>query len=75
MGKRCYVFSGVREAFVRARCGTTRFFSVGGAESFTYLLPSRLPRGRYTYDVQAVEASGQITKLAPGVSEVVFRVA
>ena len=39
-GKHCTVFSGTKETFVRARCGATRFFSVGGAESFSYLLPA-----------------------------------
>ena len=40
-GKRCTVFNGEREAFVRARCGGARFFSVGSTESFSYLLLRR----------------------------------
>jgi hypothetical protein len=75
VGKRCWVFSGVRVRFVRARCGGSHFFSVGGSESFSYLLPSRLPRGRYTYEVQALDAAGHHSELVPGVSEVSFRVA
>ncbi len=73
-GKRCTVFSGTREAFVRARCGRRRFFSVGASESFSYLLPFSLPPGRYVYDVEAVSDSGVATTLVPGVSHVVFHV-
>lgn len=73
-GGRCLVFSGVREAFVRSRCGVARFFSVGGAESFSYLLPTALPAGHYVYDIEAIENDGQPTKLVAGVSHVVFYV-
>ncbi|HEY5287048.1 MAG TPA: hypothetical protein VIJ50_08085 [Solirubrobacteraceae bacterium] len=73
-GKHCMVFSGTKEAFVRARCGATRFFSVGAAESFNYLLPAALPPGRYVYDVEAINGAGKPTKLVPGVSHVVFYV-
>jgi hypothetical protein len=73
-GKRCTVFSGSKESFVRARCGTTRFFSVGDSESFSYLLPRALPPGRYVYDVEAINGNGAPTKLVPGVSHVVFYV-
>ena len=70
----CLTFSGTRGAFVRSRCGRVSFFSVGGSVSFSYLLPSRLPAGRYVYDIQAIEASGRPTGLVGGVSHVVFRV-
>jgi hypothetical protein len=73
-GHKCMVFSGARAAFVRARCGVARFFSIGSAESFSYLLPASLPAGRYVYDIEAVDASGHPTKLVPGVSHVVFYV-
>jgi hypothetical protein len=73
-GRRCQSFSGARAAFVRSRCGVRRFFSVGGAVSFSYLLPAPLPPGRYVYDVEAIDASGQATKLVAGVSHVVFHV-
>jgi hypothetical protein len=72
---RCFNFSGSRESFVRARkCGTASFFSVGAAESFSYLLPAQLPAGRYVYDIDAIDNTGKITKLVSGVSHVVFRV-
>jgi hypothetical protein len=73
-GKHCTVFSGIKETFVRARCGATRFFSVGDAESFSYLLPASLPPGRYVYDIEAIDGTGNPTKLVPGVSHVVFYV-
>jgi hypothetical protein len=73
-GRKCMAFSGARAAFVGARCGVARFFSIGGAESFSYLLPASLPPGRYVYDIEAVDASGHMTKLVTGVSHVVFYV-
>jgi hypothetical protein len=75
VGRHCYAFSGTRVRFVRARCGSAHFFSVGGSQSFSYLLPSRLPRGRYVYEVEALEAGGRASRLVQGVSEVSFRVA
>ena len=73
-GKRCMVFSGTKEVFVRAHCGAKHFFSVGAAESFNYLLPASLPPGRYVYDIEAIDDTGNATKLVPGVSHVVFYV-
>lgn len=72
---RCFDFSGSRESFVKTRkCGSTAFFSVGGSESFSYLLPGRLPKGNYTYDIEAINSTGQATKLVNGISHVVFQV-
>ena len=72
---RCFDFSGSRVSFVRAKkCGSASFFSVGGSESFSYLLPARLPAGRYVYEIEGVDSAGHPTKLVSGVSHVVFRV-
>jgi hypothetical protein len=71
---RCFIFSGLRGEFVRSRCGARAFFSVGGSESFSYLLPARLPAGRYIYDIEALESTGRSTTPVGGVSHVVFRV-
>ncbi len=71
---RCFAFSGSRVAFVRASCRATRFFDVADTTSFSYLLPARLPAGRYVYDIEAVDDAGHVTKLAGGVSHVVFYV-
>lgn len=75
VGRRCLNFDGRREQFVSSRkCASPRFFSVGDSESFSYLLPRRLPVGRYAFDIDAVDASGKVTPLVGGVSHVVFRV-
>jgi hypothetical protein len=71
---RCYAFSGSRGAFVRGGCHKLLFFEVGDTESFTYLLPARLPRGSYVYDVEAVNDAGGITALTKGLSSVAFSV-
>jgi hypothetical protein len=73
-GKRCRAFSGATETFMRARCGVTRFFSVGSSESFSYLLPAPLPAGHYVYDVEAINTAGHPTKLIAGVSHISFYV-
>jgi len=72
---RCFGFSGSREKFTRLKCSrSASFFSVGSSESFSYLLPAKLPAGLYTYEIEAVDASGRVTQPKNGVSRVVFRV-
>jgi hypothetical protein len=71
---RCYAFSGNRGVFVRGGCHKLRFFDVGDTTSFTYLLPARLPRGSYVYDVEALNDAGGITALTKGLSSVAFSV-
>jgi hypothetical protein len=72
--KHCSTFSGSLERFVKAKCNRTSFFAVGSSASFSYLLPTRLPAGKYTYEVQAVDSTGHLTALTPGVSLVRFDV-
>src|SRR3954451_22262948 len=55
VGKRCFSYSGRRERFIGAKCGTGFFFGVSDRQDFTYLLPKRLPRGHYVLDVGAVD--------------------
>jgi hypothetical protein len=69
---RCFRFSGARERFMRGRCGMARFFSVGASQSFSYLLPAPLSRGRYLFDIEAVDAAGRVTQVVAGISHVVF---
>jgi hypothetical protein len=71
---RCWAYDGRREQLGRARCGKGAFFQVAsGGDSFSYLLPARLPAGHYVLEVAASDsASG-----APqdrGSSRVVFDV-
>jgi hypothetical protein len=74
-GGRCFDFSGSRERFVAIGCKrSAAFFSVGAKDSFSYLLPARLPRGQYTYEIEAVNGAGQVTTPLAGVSRVVFGV-
>ena len=56
------------------KCGSAAFFSVGGSESFSYLLPTSLPKGSYVYDIEGIDSTGQATKLVSGISHVVFQV-
>jgi len=60
---RCTYFSGKAERFRRgrlldgSRCGAKRghWFGVGDGATVDYLLPKRLPRGRYVLDVNAID--------------------
>jgi hypothetical protein len=73
--RHCWAYSGKRERLERVRCGRGRYFQVAsGGDSFSYLLPSRLPRGRYVLDIRATDAAGNQTTLARGTSRVVFYV-
>lgn len=72
---RCYGFDGATVRFVAIKCKrAASFFSVGTEAAFSYLLPGRLPAGSYTYDIEAVNGTGQATKLVSGISHVVFKV-
>jgi hypothetical protein len=75
----CETFDGRRERFVRlSRCGAARvrWFSVGDRAEWSYLLPSRLGRGRYVLDIEVTDASGARDRtLQRGRNRVVFHVA
>jgi len=75
---RCNTFDGERERFVALkRCGAARgaWFDAGTSGAWSYLLPARLPRGRYVLDVEATDASGNVDKkLERGRNRVVFHV-
>lgn len=75
-GHRCAYYDGSTERFRSMRCGAAngKFFAVGSAASFSYLLPSALAPGRYVLDIQATDAAGDTTTLARGSSRVVFYV-
>jgi hypothetical protein len=55
---RCWVFDGASERFERHRCGGSRSFRIGDRADWSYLLPKRLPRGRYTIRVAAIDKAG-----------------
>ncbi len=72
---RCWAYDGSRERFGHVRCGRGSFFGVAsGGDSFSYLLPSRLPPGRYVLDIAASDSAGDHAPLDRGSSRVVFYV-
>ncbi len=82
-GGRCSYFSGRSERFRRgrlidgSRCGAKRghWFGVGDRQDVDYLLPRRLPRGRYVLDVNAIDkAYNRDDKRERGRNRVVFYV-
>jgi len=73
---RCWAYDGKRERFLPVRCRQGGFFRIASAgNSFSYLLPSRLPAGRYVLDIKATDAAGDHTTLVRGTSRIVFYVA
>jgi hypothetical protein len=75
VGKRCWSFSGSRERFIGQRCRRGHWFKVGDTASFDYLLPEKLPRGRYVLDVLAVDkANNRDTNRRRGRNRAVFTV-
>jgi hypothetical protein len=72
---RCWAYNGALERLRRTRCGNGGFFKINSqGSSFSYLLPSKLPPGRYVFEVEATNANGQHTELKSGSSKIVFRV-
>jgi hypothetical protein len=72
---RCWAYDGTRERLQRAACGHGGFFKIApGGDSFSYLLPARLPAGRYVLDVEATDSAGDHTPLDRGSSRIVFYV-
>jgi len=55
LGNTCWYFSGSREEFLKRTCGKKHAFKVGDRTDWSYLLPSRLPRGRYVLDSYAID--------------------
>jgi hypothetical protein len=69
VGKRCWAYDGGRERFARHRCGGWKYFRIGDRNDWSYLLPKRLPHGRYTIKVAATDKSANRSE-----SQVVIRV-
>jgi hypothetical protein len=74
VGKKCWYFSGRSERFRGARCGKGAYFAIGDKADWSYLLPSRLGKGRYVLDAVAIDKAGNRTPLARGTTRVVFTV-
>ena len=59
---RCWTFNAQRARFARTRCGRQSFFTVAsGGTNYSYLLPHKLPAGRYALNVKATGASDSAT--------------
>lgn len=56
-GESCSYFSGRQERFRKVRCGVAnaKWFKIGDRADWSYLLPSRLPKGEYVIDVNAID--------------------
>src|SRR4051812_24038646 len=55
LGKTCWYFSGSKERFLERTCGKQYAFKVGDRADWSYLLPARLPRGRYVLGTYAID--------------------
>lgn len=55
LGNTCWYFSGSKERFLKRTCGKQYAFKVGDQPTWSYLLPSRLPRGSYVLDTYAID--------------------
>lgn len=65
----CWAFDGAHERFKPHRCGGRKSFRIGDRAEWSYLLPKRLPKGRYTIRAVAIDNAGN-----DSVSKVVIRV-
>ena len=74
VGKRCAAFRGDAERFARVKCGAHPLFVAGTDPQLSFLLPGRLGRGKYVFDVVATDAAGNTEALERGRNRVVFRV-
>ena len=60
----CSRYDGASTRFVKlAKCGAqyATQFSIGDRASWSYLLPSKLPKGRYVLDIQTTDGAGNIS--------------
>ncbi|HVA19085.1 MAG TPA: DUF4430 domain-containing protein [Solirubrobacteraceae bacterium] len=72
---RCWSYSGAKGRLVKVRCRRGGFFTIDATGStFSYLLSSKLPPGRYVLDIKATDAAGNRTALDRGSSRIVFYV-
>ena len=55
VGARCWTYRDTTERFKRHRCGGSWYFRIGDRAEWSYLLPRKLPAGRYTIGVLAVD--------------------
>ncbi len=54
-GGKCWTYRDTTERFKRHECGGKWYFRIGDRAEWSYLLPRKLPKGRYTIGVMAVD--------------------
>jgi hypothetical protein len=74
LGGHCSIYSPTRERFRPSHCGRRTYFRIGDREAFSYLLPSRLGRGRYVLDAVAIDKAGNRDPVRRGRNRAVFTV-
>jgi hypothetical protein len=73
VGPRRWYFNGQRERWLRLRRGPGFYWTVSKQASFDYLLPRRLRRGRYVFDVNAIDnAYNRDDQRRRGTNRIVF---
>jgi hypothetical protein len=70
----CHAYDASHKRFSSARCGKHALFKVSSTDSFSYLLPAQLAKGRYVLDVQASGLLADRIGHWTGSSEVAFDV-
>jgi len=74
-GSGCSWWSGARERFVKRGCSKASYFEAGTGPDWSYLLPSRLPKGSYLLTTTAVDQAGNREQRAvKGRTRVAFEV-
>jgi hypothetical protein len=74
-GQSCRWWSGRRERFVGTNCHKVFFFAIGSDANWSYLLPRKLPPGRYVLDVKAFDrVRNRDENFVRGQNRIVFEV-
>jgi uncharacterized low-complexity protein len=74
VGRQCWKYSGRYERFQSKPCGRRAWFKIGDRQDWSYLLPSRLGKGRYVLDVSALDNARNRDALVRGRTRLVFHV-
>jgi hypothetical protein len=63
---KCAGFGNTKGRFRKLKCGRRLLFSVGAKTDVSFLLPKRLGKGRYVFDVVATDTAGNRSELSQG---------
>jgi len=66
-GGKCWTFRDTTERFKRHKCGGKWYFRIGDRAEWSYLLPRKLPKGRYTIGVMAVDKAFNESRTTVGI--------